>query len=57
MGQSSANGGKKTRWRELWEQALTETDPNKMLELTEEVIRLVADEEAHKTDHGDSLIA
>ena len=57
MGQSSANGGKKTRWRKLCEQALTETSPNEMLELTEEVIRLVADEKAHKTDHGDSLIA
>jgi len=28
-----------------------------MLELTEEVIRLLADEEAHKTDLGDRLIA
>jgi hypothetical protein len=57
MGQSSANGGKKERWRELCEQALTETNPKKMLELTEEVIRLLAEEEAHKTDLGDRLIA
>jgi hypothetical protein len=57
MGQSSASGGKKERWRELCEQALTETDPKEMLELTEEVIRLLAEEEAHTSDLGVRLIA
>ena len=57
MSQSAANGGKKERWRELCEQALRETDPQELLELTEEVIRLLAEEEAHKTDLGDRLIA
>jgi hypothetical protein len=57
MSQSSAKGEKKERWPELCEHALTETDPRKLLELTEEVIRLLAEEEAHKTDLGDRLVA
>ncbi len=57
MSQSSANGGKKERWRKLCEQALIETDPKRLLELTEEVIRLLAEEESRKTDLGVRLIA
>ena len=57
MSQGSANGEKKERWRELCEHALVETDSRKLLELTEEVIRLLAEEEAYKTDLGDRLVA
>ena len=57
MGQSSASGEKEERWRELCEQALTETDPKDMLELTEEVTRLLAEEDAHTSGLGVRLIA
>ena len=57
MGQSSASGEKEERWRELCEQALTETDPKDMLELTEEVTRLLAEEYAHTSGLGVRLIA